>query len=160
MVATSPLPTSMWKKIYSCNVYWWLKKNPCFHDSVSSSGYHSKLIWLLNLIKVQILNGFISTKRLDFCFVYVLKAGYIKYSRYIYETWLLLHAFAFFCACYLNGNLLDNSCQNKHIPSGVKGFMYFKFNCTSFLWADKPNYLALVIILYTFHSTYCGLPWG
>lgn len=66
----------MKEKIYSCNVYWLKKKkNPCFHDSVSSSGYHSKLIWLLNLIKVQILSGFISTKWLNFCFVYVLKAG-------------------------------------------------------------------------------------
>lgn len=52
-----------------------IKKNQSFHDSVSSSGFHSKPIQLLNLIKVQILSGFISTKRLDFCFVSIVKAG-------------------------------------------------------------------------------------
>lgn len=49
------------------------KRNP-FHDSVSS-GYHRKPIQLLNLIKVKILSQFISTKRLDFHFMHVLKAG-------------------------------------------------------------------------------------
>lgn len=63
---------------------------------------------------------------------------------------------------HLNGNLLENSCQNKHIPSEVRSLMYFSFNCTSFLWTDKPNYLASVITLHTFHSIYCGRPrnWG
>lgn len=37
------------------------EKNPPFHDSVFS-GFHSKPIQLLNLIKVQILSGFIGTK--------------------------------------------------------------------------------------------------
>lgn len=78
------------------------------------------------------------------------------YRRFIYVTVLLLNALAFFCTCYLNGNLLENSCQNKHILSGAKGLMYFSFNGTSFLWADKTYYLALVIILHTFHSSHRG----
>lgn len=50
------------------------KKKPPFYDSVSS-GYCKKTYSALNLIKVKILSLFISTRRLDFCFMPVLKAG-------------------------------------------------------------------------------------